>query len=392
LAPEARVRVTQFVFGPYTHFPVMFRVMGPDAEKLRGIADEVEAVMRANPHTRQVNRDWGERAPTMHFVLDQQRLQLIGLTPSDAALQLQFLLTGIPITQVREDIRAVELVARSSGPERLDPAKLDNLTLTNRDGRPIPLSQIGHVEVRPEDPILRRRDRVPTVTVESDIDEVSQPPQVSTAIEQALQPVIAQMPPGYRIEVGGNIEEAGKANTALAPIFPVMILLILLVLVVQTRSLSGMAMVAITGPLGLVGTVPALLLFGQPFGFNSILGVIGLAGILMRNTLILIDQIRENQLEGLDPYHAVIEATVQRARPVILTALAAVLAFTELTSSVFWGSMAYVLVGGTAVGTVLILVFLPALYAIWYRVKPSKRDAHSAEMIGPHVVPESQNT
>ena len=392
LAPEARVRVTQFVFGPYTHFPVMFRVMGPDAEKLRGIADEVDVVMRANPHTRQVNHDWGERAPTMHFVLDQQRLQLIGLTPSDAALQLQFLLIGIPITQVREDIRTVELVARSSGPERLDPAKLDNLTLSNRDGRPIPLSQIGHVEVRPEDPILRRRDRVPTITVESDIDEDSEPPQISMAVEQALQPVIAKLPPGYRVEMGGNIEEAGKANTALAPIFPVMILLILLVLVVQTRSLSGMAMVALTGPLGLIGTAPALLLFNQPFGFNAILGVIGLAGILMRNTLILIDQIHENQREGLDPYHAVIEATVQRSRPVILTALAAVLAFAELTSSVFWGSMAYVLVGGTAVGTVLILVFLPALYAIWYRVKAAQRYELSAERIAPHIVPESQNT
>jgi multidrug efflux pump subunit AcrB len=392
LAPEARIRVFQFVFGPYTHFPVMFRVMGPDPVTLRGLADQVEAVMRANPHTRQVNQDWGERGPTMHFVLDQQRLQLIGLTPSEAAQQLQFLLTGIPITQVREDIRTVELMARSSGPERLDPAKLGDLTLTNRDGRPIPLSQIGHVEVRPEDPILRRRDRVPTITVECDIDERLQPPQVSMAVEQALQPVIAELPNGYRIELGGNIEESGKANSALAPIFPVMILLILLVLVIQTRSLSGMAMVALTGPLGLIGTVPALLIFGQPFGFNAILGVIGLAGILMRNTLILIGQIHENQREGLDPYHAVIEATVQRARPVILTALAAVLAFAELTSSVFWGSMAYVLVGGTAVGTFIILFFLPALYSIWYRVKLVAQDGKAADRAGPHALPAGQET
>jgi multidrug efflux pump subunit AcrB len=390
LAPEARVRVTQFIFGPYTHFPVMFRVMGPDPEKLRGIADEVAAVMRANPHTREVNQDWGERVPTLHFVLDQQRLQLIGLTPSDAALQLQFLLTGVAFTQVREDIRTVELMARSSGPERLDPARLDDLTLANRDGQPIPLSQIGHIEVRPEDPILRRRDRVPTITVESDIDDTVQPPQVSMAVEQALQPVMERLPEGYRIEMGGNIEEAGKANSALAPIFPVMILLILLVLVLQTRSLSGMAMVALTGPLGIVGTVPALLLFDQPFGFNAILGVIGLAGILMRNTLILMDQIHQNQRDGLDPYRAVIEATVQRARPVILTALAAVLAFIELTSSVFWGSMAYVLVGGTAVGTVLILVFLPALYSIWFRVRPAARNADTAELLAPHIVPEGQ--
>ena len=383
LAPEARVRVTQFVFGPYSHFPIMFRVMGPDPDKLRDIAGQVDAVMRDNPHTRQVNSDWGERVPTVHFVLDQARLQLIGLSPTEAATQLQFLLTGVPITQLREDIRTVELIARSSGKERLDPAKLNDLTLSNRDGRLIPLSQIGHIEMRPEDPILRRRDRVPTITVESDIDGVSQPPQVSQAIEQALKPIIAQLPAAYHIEMGGNIEESGKANNALAPLFPTMVLVTLLVLVIQTRTMSGMIMVFLTAPLGLIGAVPALLLFGQPFGFNAILGLIGLAGIIMRNTLILIDQIHENEKEGLTPFNAVVEATVQRARPVILTAVAAVLAFAELTSSVFWGSMAYVLVGGTAIGTFLILVFLPALYSIWYRVKPTTDDPKFAPIAPP---------
>ena len=388
LAPDARIRVTQFVFGPYSHFPVMFRVMGPDAAALRAIAAKVDAVMRANPHTRQVNTDWGERVPTIHFVLDQTRLQLIGLSPSEAAIQLQFLLTGVPVTQVREDIRTVELMARSAGAARLDPAKLADLTLTNRAGNPIPLSQIGHIEVRPEDPILRRRDRVPTITVESDIDETAQPPQVSMEIEQALQPILTTLPPGYRIEMGGNIEESGKANNALAPIFPVMVLVTLFILVLQTRTLSGMIMVFLTAPLGLIGTVPALLLFHQPFGFNAILGLIGLAGIIMRNTLILIDQIHENEKEGLDPFHAVVEATVQRARPVVLTAVAAVLAFAELTSSVFWGSMAYVLVGGTAVGTVLILVFLPALYAIWYRVRPAMGERTNPDLTPPHIEPQ----
>ena len=385
LAPEARIRVTQFVFGPYTHFPVMMRVMGPDADTLRGVATEVSAVMRANPHTRQVNTDWGERSPTAHFVLDQARLQLIGLSPSEAATQLQFLLTGLSITQLRQDVRAVELVARSAGATRLDPAKLGDLTLTNRDGSLVPLSQIGNVEIRPEEPILRRRDRVPTITVQSDIDETAQPPQVSTEIAQALAPVMAHLPDGYRIELGGNIEESGKANRALAPIFPVMLLVILLILVVQTRSLSSMTMVALTAPLGLIGMVPALLLFGQPFGFNAILGLIGLAGIIMRNTLILIGQIHDNERDGLDPFHAVVEATVQRSRPVVLTALAAVLAFAELTTSVFWGSMAYVLVGGTLAGTVLILVFLPALYAIWFRVQdPSrvKQTSRSTRLVG----------
>jgi multidrug efflux pump subunit AcrB len=373
MVPEGRIRVAQLVFGPYSHFPVTFRVMGPDPAKLREIANDVQAVMRANPNTRQVNQDWGERAPTARFVLDQDRLRLIGLTSQDVAEQLQFLLTGAPVTQVREGIRTVEVVARSSGSQRLDPAQLGDLTLTSQDGRLVPLSQIGRIEVRPEEPILRRRDRTPTITVQSDIDERLQPPEVSKEIESALQPMIGRLPSGYRIETGGNIEDAGKANSALAPVFPIMIALTLLVLVIQVRSLSAMAMVFLTAPLGLIGTVPILLLFQQPFGFNAILGLIGLSGILMRNTLILIGQIQTNREEGLDPYRAVIEATVQRARPVILTALAAILAFVPLTQSVFWGSMAYTLIGGTAVGTALILLFLPALYAIWFRVRPLAR-------------------
>jgi multidrug efflux pump subunit AcrB len=218
---------------------------------------------------------------------------------------------------------------------------------------------------------MKRRDRTPTITVQSDIDEKLQPPDVAAAIQKALQPILAKLPAGYRIETGGPIEESAKANAALAKIFPVMLVLMLAIVMAQVRSFPAMSMVMLTAPLGLVGAVPALLLFHQPFGFNAILGLIGLAGILMRNTLILIGQIHTNQVQGLDPYHAVVEATVQRARPVILTALAAVLAFVPLTHSVFWGSLAYALIGGTAVGTVLTLIFLPALYAIWFRVKPA---------------------
>jgi multidrug efflux pump subunit AcrB len=384
LAPEARVRASQLVFGPYSPWPVAFRVMGPNLDKDREIAAQVQAMMLANPHTRQVNLDWGERAPTVHFVLDQTRLQLIGLSPQDAAEQIQFLLIGTPVTQVREDIRTVEVVARSAGTDRFDPGKLNDMTLMNRSGKAVPLSQVGHVEIRPEDPILKRRDRLPTITVESDIDESLQPPQVSEEIQKAIQPIIASLPEGYKIGMGGNIEEAGKANRALAAVFPVMIVLMLTVIIVQVRSFSAMFMVVLTAPLGLAGVVPTLLLFHQPFGFNAILGLIALAGILMRNTLILIGQIKTNQEEGLDSYHAVVEATVQRSRPVILTALAAVLAFIPLTFSVFWGSMAYTLIGGTAVGTVLTLLFLPALYSIWFRVKPTAVPSDEAQGVLAH--------
>jgi multidrug efflux pump subunit AcrB len=381
LAPEARVRATQLVFGPYSPFPVAFRVTGTDPIKLREIARSVEEIMRNNPNLRTVNVDWGERVPQLHFVLDQERLQLIGLSPAEAAQQLQFLLNGQTITQVREDIRAVNVVVRSAGLERLDPTKLENFTLTTRDGKPIPLSQIGRIEIQSEDPLIKRRDRVPTITVRGDNVESTLPPDVSSAIWAKLAPLRESLPENYRIEMAGSIEEATKANSALAPLFPLMILLMLAVIIIQVRSFSAMWMVMLTGPLGLIGAVPTLLIFHQPFGFNAILGLIGLSGILMRNTLILIGQIHSHQADGLDPYHAIIEATVQRSRPVILTALAAVLAFIPLTHSVFWGSMAYVLIGGTAVGTVLTLAFLPALYAIWFRVRHV--DVTRATMIKP---------
>jgi len=380
LAPEANVRVTQLVFGPYTPFPVEFRVMGPDPAQLYAISQKALEIMRGVPDVRQANRDWGDRTPVLRFIPDQDRLNLIGLSPAEVGRQLQFLLTGIAVTQVREDIRNVPIVARSAGGERLDPARLADFSLMSRDGRSIPLDQVGHSEIRLEEPILKRRDRTPVVTIRSDINEATQPPEVSKEIKTALQPLIASLPAGYRIELGGSIEEATKANDALATIFPAMIAAMLIVVMLQVRSFSTMAMVVLTGPLGLVGVVPALLLFNQPFGFNAILGLIGLAGILMRNTLILTEQIKENLAAGLDDYHAVIEATVQRTRPVILTALAAVLAFIPLTHSVFWGSMAYTLIGGTAVGTVLILLFLPALYAAWFRIKPTADGTHADAM------------
>ena len=371
LAPEARVRVTQLVFGPYSPFPVAWRVMGPDVDKLRDIAENVKGVLQASPMMRTVNTDWGSRVPTLHFTLDQNRLQATGLTSNAVAQQLQFLLSGVPITSVREDIRSVQVTGRAAGDIRLDPAKIEGFTLVGNAGQRVPLSQIGEIEIRMEDPLLRRRDRTPTITVRGDIAENLQPPDVSTAIMKQLQPIVDSLPPGYRIEMAGSIEESGKATQAMAPLFPIMIALTLLIIILQVRSLSAMVMVFLTAPLGLIGVVPTLLLFNQPFGINALVGLIALSGILMRNTLILIGQIDHNQKDGLDPFHAVVEATVQRARPVLLTAMAAVLAFIPLTHSVFWGTLAYTLIGGTLGGTIITLVFLPAMYAIWFRIKPA---------------------
>ncbi|MFJ5451836.1 efflux RND transporter permease subunit [Pectobacterium jejuense] len=373
LAPEARVRVTQLVFGPYSPFPVAYRVMGPDPAALREIADKVKAVMQASPMMRTVNTDWGPRVPTLHFTLDQDRLQSVGLTSSAVAQQLQFLLSGVPITSAREDIRSVQVVGRAAGDIRRDPAKIEGFTLVGAAGQRIPLSQIGEVEVRMEDPVLRRRDRTPTITVRGDIAETLQPPDVSAAIVKSLQPIIDTLPAGYRIEQAGSIEESAKATKAMAPLFPIMIAITLLIIILQVRSMSAMVMVFLTAPLGLIGVVPTLLLFNQPFGINALVGLIALSGILMRNTLILIGQIHHNEKEGLDPFHAVVEATVQRARPVLLTAMAAILAFIPLTHSVFWGTLAYTLIGGTLGGTIMTLVFLPAMYAIWFKIRPDNQ-------------------
>ena len=367
--PEARVRVTQFLFGPSVPYPVLFRVIGPDLDEVRRIATEVRGIMGRNPNVLDPHLDWSEKTPTTHLVLDQERMRLIGLTPKDTALQLQAMLNGAATTQVREGTRIVEVLVRSPKPERQGLQDIGNLTLRTKDGRSVPLGQVARLETRMEDAVLKRYNRETYISVQGDVADGVQPSDVTAAILPELAPLQAKLPAGYRIETGGSVEESAKANTALAALFPIMIVAMLTVIMLQVRSFSAMFMVFATAPLGLVGAVPTLLCFHQPFGFNAILGLIGLAGILIRNTLILVDQIHRDKAAGLSDYDAIIESTVRRARPVVLTAVAAMLAFIPLTHSSFWGSLAYVLIGGIGVGTVLTLLFLPALYALWFRVK-----------------------
>lgn len=367
--PEARVRVNQFVFGPPVTFPVLFRVVGRDLGEIRRIAHAVKDIMASNPNLRDVHLDWGERTPTQHLVFDQDRLRLIGLTPQEVGLQLQAVLDGVPATQMREGIRSVDVVLRSPIRERHNLSDLKNIIIVTKDGRSVPVSQIAKLETDMEDSIRKRYDREHYIAVQGDVIDGVQPPDVTTQILPKLRPIKEKLPAGYRIDTGGSIEESTKANKALAVLFPPMIMLMLIFIMLQVRSFPTMFMVFATAPLGLIGAAPTLLMFHQPFGFNAILGLIGLAGILMRNTLILVDQINHNKASGLSAYDAVVEATVRRARPVILTAVAAMLAFIPLTLSSFWGALAYVLIGGVGVGTVLTLLFLPALYAIWFKVK-----------------------
>ncbi|MFJ7437451.1 efflux RND transporter permease subunit [Methylorubrum thiocyanatum] len=368
LFPEARVRVLQIVFGPPIRFPVAFRVTGPDPDVIRGIAAEVRDVMTANPNMRLVHLDWGNKTPSLHLVLDQERLRLIGLTPKEAGQQLQSYLNGTPATQMRENLRSVDVLLRSPAPERRSLGEIGDLTLTTHDGRQVPLSQVARLESRNEDAVLKRYNRETYIRVQGDVLDGKQPPDIHAQIFPALDPIKAKLPPGYRIDVAGAVEESAKAMNALVAVFPLMLIVTLTVIMLQVRSFTTMFMVFATAPLGLVGAAPTLLLFHQPFGFNAILGLIALSGILMRNTLILVDQIHHDRAAGLSDYEAIVESTVRRARPVILTAAAAMLAFIPLTHSVFWGALAYVLIGGVGVGTLLTLLFLPALYALWFRV------------------------
>ena len=376
--PSARVRVTQLLFGPPVPFPVVLRVSGPDHDRLRQISEAVRTVVAANPMTRDSFVDWGERSIAYRLVLDQDRLRLLGFSLDEVKSQLNALLVGNPVTEVREGTRSVAVMVRAQGAQRENLDGIEGLTISNAAGVSVPLEQVGHFQAVMEEPILKRRDREPTFEVRADIVPGTQPPDVGKAVYADLQALIAGLPEGYRVTIGGPVEESAKANRALAAWFPLMILLTLVVIMFQVRSFALMFMVFATAPLGLIGAVPTLLLFGQPFGFNAILALIGIGGILMRNTLIFTDQIRREQADGRPLREAIVEATVRRARPVLLTALAAALAFIPLTFSVFWSAMAYVLIGGVLVGTLLTLLFLPALSALVLRAAQRPADESSS--------------
>lgn len=384
--PEARVRVHKLLYGPPVIWPVTFRVVGPDPLVLRSIAEQVRAVVAANPNTLDPHLDWGERVPVVRLALDPERLRLIGLTPRELAGQLEYQLSGLPATEIREDIRSVQLILRgladqgaasaddAGGPGAIDaaltPTSLAGINLKTLDGRTIPLEQAGELMIAFEDPVLKRYNREPVIAVQSEV-QGAQPPNVTEAIWSELQGLIAELPPEYRIDIGGAVEQSGKADASIQRVQPIMLALMLIVIMLQMRSFSGTLMVVATAPLGVIGATLALLIADRPFGFVALLGLIGLAGILMRNTLILAKQIEDNLHQGLERSAAVVEATVQRARPVVLTAAAAIFAFIPLTTDTFWGPLAFVLIGGVLVGTLITLLFLPALYALWFRVRLS---------------------
>tara|TARA_R110000782_G_scaffold48624_5_gene106365 strand:- start:990 stop:3083 length:2094 start_codon:yes stop_codon:yes gene_type:complete len=363
--PEARVRVHQLLFGPPVAWPVSFRVMGPDPDVLRVTASKVRDLMAAHPQIANANLDWGDRVPAARLRLDNERLLGMGLTPLELAEQLQVQWGGRPVSVLRENNRSVQLMVRGA-PESLN--NFADLPLRTADGRTITLQQAGLIEFVSEDPVLKYYNREPYIMVQADVHD-AQPPDVTMALWEQLEPLRNTLPPGYHLEISGSVEQSAKGQESIRKVQPIMLALMMIVIMVQMRSFSGTFMVLATAPLGVIGATLALLIGNQPFGFVALLGLIGLAGILMRNTLILTKQIDDNLAGGMDQFTSVVEATVQRTRPVLLTALAAVFAFVPLTFDAFWGPLAYVLIGGTLVGTLITLMFLPALYSLWFRVQ-----------------------
>jgi multidrug efflux pump len=383
---EARARVDRFSFGPPVGFPVQFRVVGPDPMKVRGIADEVRAVMAGNPDVIDPHLNWGEQVKSIRLEVDQDRARALGLTPQDISQMLQTLLSGYVVSQYREGIEHIDVVARAVPSERLELDRLPSLTITTRNGVAVPLSQIARLHYEFEEPILWRRNRDTVLTVRGDVVDRVQPPDVTTAVLRKLGPVKAALPEGYRIETGGAIEESAKANSALVVVFPVMAVVMLALLMVQLQSFSRLALVFVTAPLGLIGATGALLLSNRPFGFVALLGLIALAGMIMRNTVILVDQIDRDIAAGHGRYRAIVDATLRRARPVALTALAAILGMIPLAGSIFWGPMAITIMGGLFVATVLTLIVVPVLYALWFRVRTDE-DAAFAPTIAADLFP-----
>lgn len=367
--PDVKARVTRLEFGPPVGFPVQFRVIGPDKSQVREIAYRVRDAVRQSELVRDTQLDWNEQVRSMQVRVDQDKARLLGLTTGDVQALVQTTLDGAPVTQIRRGEELVDVVVRATPEERKGIGQLGDLQVFTRSGVTVPLSQIARIEPAFEEPVLWRRNRHMALTVRSDVVDGVQGPYATAQIRPSLQPIIDSLPAGYRIEEGGAIEESDKANEALFAIFPAMFAVMLTLLMIQLQSFARLFMVFMTGPLALIGVVPALLLFNAPFGFVALLGVIALGGMIMRNSIILVDQIDQDIARGIAPWTAIVDATVRRSRPVVLTAAAAVLAMIPLTRSVFWGPMAISIMGGLVVATALTLVFVPALYATWFRVR-----------------------
>ncbi len=377
--PLVRGRVQRLENGPPVGYPVQFRVVGEDPQRLREIAGQVAVVMRANPHTRDVHNNWNEAITSLRLDIDQDKVRALGLSTQAVAQNLNAILHGLTATQYREGDKLIDVVIRARPEERGNLGDVDDLAVFSPDGRAVPVGQLARLEPVFEEGIIWRRNRFPAITVRADIPDGVQAPDVTRQIDQELAALRAALPDGYRIQIGGAEESSAKSEASIAAGMPLMVGIMLTLLMFQLQSFSRTLLVVLTAPLGMIGVSLFLLLFQQPFGFVAMLGVISLAGMIMRNSVILVDQIQQDVAEGSAPWEAIVESTVRRFRPIVLTAAAAILAMIPLTQSVFWKPMAVAIMGGLLVATVLTLLFLPALYAAWFRVR---RVSHEPLAVG----------
>ncbi|REC81442.1 efflux RND transporter permease subunit [Stenotrophomonas maltophilia] len=373
--PDVQMRVTRLENGPPVGYPVQMRISGEHIEKVQAIARQVEAKVRENPHVMNVNLDWSEPSKVVRLVIDQERARALGVSSAQVSQFLSSSLAGQSVSVYREGNRQIEMLLRGPADERNQLELLSSLSMPTANGGSITLSQVATMEYGFEDGIIWHRNRLPTVTVRADISDGMQPLDVVHQLLPTLDGIRAELPNGYLLETGGTVEDSARGQNSIKAGMPLFLVVVATLLMLQLRSFSRAAMVLVTAPLGIIGATLFLLLFRAPFGFVALLGTIALAGMIMRNSVILIDQIQQDIDAGHDRWHSIIDATVRRFRPIVLTALAAVLAMIPLSRSAFYGSMAISIMGGLIVGTVLTLVFLPALYAAWFRVKPDESGA-----------------
>jgi multidrug efflux pump len=356
--------------GPPVGFPVQFRVSGPEIGTVRQWAERVAKVMRENPDTVNVQFDWDEPAErSVHFEVDQTQARRLNITSQEIANYLNLSLTGYTITQFRERDKLIGVDLRAPEHDRVDPSQIERLAIPSQSGIAVPLAALGRFTYGLEYGVIWERNRQPTITIQADVRRGAQGIDVTGKVDAALAQLRKDLPVGYRVQIGGSVEENGKAQASINAQMPLLLIAVLILLMVQLQSFSRVLMVILTAPLGLIGVVMALLLLRMPFGFVALLGTIAMFGIIMRNSVILLDQIEQDILAGHSRFEAIIGATVRRFRPITLTAAAAVLALIPLLRSNFFGPMATALMGGITVATILTLVYLPALYALWFRVR-----------------------
>lgn len=369
LLPQVRTRVSLLENGPPVGYPLQYRVSGEDLNLVRKEAQQVAKVISENPNTTNVHLDWGEPSKIISIQIDQDRARQMGVSSLDLANFINASITGSAIEQYREKRELIEIRLRGDQAERVEVASLASLAVPTNNGTTVPLAQIAKIEYKFEDGLIWHRNRLPTITVRADIRTNLQPATVVGELAESMDKLRAELPSGYLIEVGGTVEESARGQNSVNAGMPLFLAVVMTLLMIQLKSLSRSTIVLLTAPLGLIGVVLFLLLFNKPFGFVAMLGTIALSGMIMRNSLILIDQIEQDRQAGHPTWEAIIEATVRRFRPIILTALAAVLAMIPLSRSIFFGPMAVAIMGGLIVATLLTLFFLPALYAAWFKVK-----------------------